>query len=319
MMSYRLLIVLLLSIISAYANPGVDNMAELKSMADAAGIDIDAEPSINKKSASKALPDQSTQLTETMHPSAPIYSVDQHKREAITVDTAKSIPATLIPFQNHETVSIELSSDDPNRLFVPGDQIINVSCPEGFCIIDKHHLVETGDVLLSLSEAAKAAGVFTFFISTANGAEITLLATSQSVPGKTIGFKGKNNQALAFEKSAPYPELLVTLIKNMMSAHQSNHPGSLPTGFTLNETNTTMTPSKQNGFTVTLVALIEGGVFTGHVYAIQNNQRVPLTLKHASFYQKNMAANAFSKETLVPGEIGYLYTLMQASEGSSDE
>lgn len=323
------------------SKPASDNMAMLRAMAAEIDLDINAAPVIpateeikTDHEKSEARPKTVDQKIESLNstkesglqkksPNTPTTTPDSKLKEsaaAIFIPPKTPQPAPLIYFSNHQTLPIDLSQDDPNRLFIPGDKIINVSCPEGFCIIDKHHLIETGDILLSLSNYARSARVFTFFISTANGAEITLLANAKAIPGQTIGFKGNTTQALPFEKGAPYTQLLVNVIKKIITAHQEQNPQALPAGFMMHTIPETLTPIKTDkGFALTSVAMIQGGVLSGQVYAIQNNQTSDLILNHASFYQKNMAAIAFSKETLKPGEVGFIYTVMQNSEASIDE
>lgn len=245
---------------------------------------------------------------------APVKASDEKPAKPV-------IQAAMLPFHMHETLSLDLSSDDPNRLFVKGDKIINVACPHGFCLIDQAHLAETGDLLLTLTKSAQKAPAFTFFVSTESGAELTILARGRHIMGQTIGFVAKDGQAkpaLDFEKSAPYPEMIVSLMNAWIQTHQGDASG-LPDGYHLQfveKANDAVTTP--HGFTVTPIAVLSGGIFSGVLYRLNNFEARTLHLQHKSFYQHNMIAVALSKESLSPGEIGFVYALFQGGKDDTD-
>ena len=286
--------------------PNPNNLEILQHMAAQINTEVEMQPEIALPEVSNPVSVDIENITTPAVNAAPQMAIKD------------AIPKTpkMIAFKNNQTLQIDLSVDDPNRLFIHGDKITNVSCPEGFCLIDRAHLVETGDLLLTLSHHARQAGIFTFFISSESGAELTLLAQGKHTIGQTIGFKGSGQvKALNFEKEAPYAELVIRIMKAMIQTHQTGDHRYLPNGFTMAvvaDTDPGTTTDK--GFTLTPVAILQGGVFSGRVTAIKNNNPSDLTLAHKSFYQPSMVAVSFSKEIVKPGAVGFVYTVMQADE-----
>lgn len=304
MAKYLWLLVLLTTI--AQANDNVDLLNELLSLETGETVDVLAEVSTPDKT-------PSIMITESVKAS------DANSAAPDRSPAKPVIQAAMIPFHMHETLSLDLSTDDPNRLFIKGDKIINVACPHGFCLIDQAHLAETGDLLLTLTKSAAKAPAFTFFVSTEAGAELTILASGRHIMGQTIGFVAKDGQAksvLNFEKSTPYPEMVVALMNAWIQTHQGD-ASVLPDGYHLQfveKPNDAVTTP--HGFTVTPIAVLAGGTFSGMLYRLNNFEAKTLHLKHKSFYQHNMIAVALSKESLAQGEIGFVYALFQ---GGSDE
>lgn len=307
MAKYLWLLVLLTTI--AQANDNVELLNELLSLETGETVDVLAEASTSDKNSS---------VTRT---EPPVKAPDANSAAPDRSPAKPVIQAAMIPFHMHETLSLDLSTDDPNRLFVKGDKIINVACPHGFCLIDQAHLAETGDLLLTLTKSAAKAPAFTFFVSTESGAELTILASGRHIMGQTIGFVAKDGQAksaLNFEKSAPYPEMVVALMNAWIQTHQGDS-STLPEGYHLHFVDKPNDPiTTPHGFTVTPIAVLAGGTFSGVLYRLNNFEAKTLHLQHKSFYQYNMIAVALSKESLAQGEIGFVYALFQGERNETD-
>jgi len=306
------LVALTLGISLVYASDNLDILNEMLSIEQGQTVDVrDTASNISEEAVTptdQSVPDATSQ-------SAPVTETRETTTVAPPVSPeAKAVEAAMIPFGMHETLPIDLSSDDPNRIFVSSDKIINVSCPHGFCLIDQEHLADTGDLLLSLTRTAQKAPAFTFFVSTESGAEFTVLGRGRHIMGQTIGFIAKGNnhhKILDFEKSAPYPEMVIALMKNLIQFDQ-NQSIALPDGYHLNRIDqATEAITTPQGFTITPVAVLSGGVISGVIYRLNNHQTETLNLSHKSFYQHNMVAVALSKESLQQGEIGFVYALFQ--------
>jgi type-F conjugative transfer system secretin TraK len=237
----------------------------------------------------------------------------------------KPTDAELIGFSSNQTLTVRLSKADTNRLYVQGDKIIDFTCQQGFCFVDRGRLDKTGDVLLTLGNAARLGTGFTAFVLTESGRQFTLYGVPEVSGGKTIGFisqGGASLQASALEKKTPYRTLVVSLIRSMMNYA---HTGTLPEGYVTvaiekdgqgNQTNEVDELKVKQGFSYQPVRIFKGGILTGIVYAIQNFNGHSITLHPKAFYQKGMVAGALSKEQLASGEVGYFYALIQ--EGASD-
>ncbi|WP_440998340.1 type-F conjugative transfer system secretin TraK [Cysteiniphilum litorale] len=246
--------------------------------------------------------------------------------------TLRPTEAELIGFNSNQTLTIRLSKTDTNRLYVEGDKIIDFTCQQGFCFVDRGRLDKTGDVLLTLGNAARLGSGFTAFVLTESGRQFTLYGVPEVSSGKTIGFVsqgGVSLQASRFEKKTPYRTLVVSLMRSMMNYA---HTGQLPDGYATvaienegkkegkkeqkNPSEVIDRQNSQKGLSYTPVRLFKGGLLTGIVYAIQNFNGHSITLHPKTFYQRGMVAGALTKEQLASGEVGYFYALIQ--EGSSD-
>lgn len=312
MAKYLWLLALLTTL--AQANDNVELLNDLLSLETGETVDVLAEASTSDKTPSVMRTETPDETLAAITSAVPVKPSDENLAKPV-------IQAAMLPFHMHETLSLDLSTDDPNRLFVKGDKIINVACPHGFCLIDQAHLAETGDLLLTLTKSAAKAPAFTFFVSTESGAELTILASGRHIMGQTIGFVAKDGQAksaLNFEKSAPYPEMVVALMNAWIQTHQGD-ASVLPDGYHLQfveKPNDAVTTP--HGFTVTPIAVLAGGTFSGMLYRLNNFEAKTLHLQHKSFYQHNMIAVALSKESLAQGEIGFVYALFQGERNETD-
>ncbi|WP_440994800.1 TraK domain-containing protein, partial [Cysteiniphilum litorale] len=214
--------------------------------------------------------------------------------------TLRPTEAELIGFNSNQTLTIRLSKTDTNRLYVEGDKIIDFTCQQGFCFVDRGRLDKTGDVLLTLGNAARLGTGFTAFVLTESGRQFTLYGVPEVSSGKTIGFVsqgGVSLQASRFEKKTPYRTLVVSLMRSMMNY---THTGQLPDGYATvaiendgkkegkkDQKNPSEVMDRQNsqkGFSYTPVRLFKGGLLTGIVYAIQNFNGHSITLHPKTFY-----------------------------------
>jgi len=223
-----------------------------------------------------------------------------------------SISTHTIVFKNNENLTLNLSSDDPNRIFIEGEKIINVSCPDGFCIIDTNHLETTGNVLINLGEEAYN-NHFTMYISGEHGSEVSILVQAKHIQGQTIGLMSGKKRITEFDKKNDYRQLIIKLMKSMIKTHQTGNIKNLPEGYYFEKIDIKNSNKSfpKTGISFVHDSVMRGGIIFGQVYVIQNTNKDSNKLYLKSFYKKNMIAVALSKEFLLPGETCFLYILMQ--------
>jgi len=220
--------------------------------------------------------------------------------------------AMVVKLNNNQTVVVQLSNSDPNRLFVKNDKINSANCLQGFCGVSYD---PSGSVYLTLGEAARYSSGLSIFLSTESGQHFTVIGMPVRTVGKTVEFSisgGSSVKAREFEKKTPYQEMLVQMITEMIN-YREGEP--LSEGWTVTDipNDQSITPD-QTGLLIQPIQIFTGGLFQGVVYSVKNatDQFVRLTPKQ--FYQRSMVAGALSQMVLKKGEMGYFYGVIQSSE-----
>ncbi|WP_116964217.1 type-F conjugative transfer system secretin TraK [Fastidiosibacter lacustris] len=229
--------------------------------------------------------------------------------------------AMVIPLKNNQTVVVQLSNSDPNRLFVENDKINNANCLQGFCGVSYD---PSGSVYLTLGEAARYSSGFSIFLSTESGRHFTVIGMPERAVGKTVEFSisgGSSVKAREFEKKTPYQEMLVQII-TMMINYRDGEP--LTDGWSVvdlpndqkdkNNKNKQKVEPDQQGLLIQPVQIFSGGIFQGIVYAVKNTANTPANLSTKAFYQRSMVAGALSHKVLKQGEVGYFYGVIQSEQ-----
>lgn len=223
--------------------------------------------------------------------------------------------ATVIQLKNNQTVVVQLSNSDPNRLFVQNDKINSANCLQGFCGVSYD---PSGSVYLTLGEAARFSSGFSIFLSTASGKHFTIIGMPERAVGKTVEFTisgGTSVKAREFEKKTPYQEMLIQII-TMMINYRDGEP--LTDGWSVTDIpNDQKVKSDQQGLLIQPVQIFSGGIFQGIVYSVKNMANTPANLTTKQFYQRSMVAGALSQMVLKKGEIGYFYGVIQSEQDNS--
>lgn len=211
-------------------------------------------------------------------------------------------------FQNNQTVTVKLSTDDANRIFVQGDKVKDIGCMKGFCVSKEF---DNGDAIIKLGDAARfAQSGFTVFVSTQGGRQFAMQVIPQSIPGKTVEFTPLSGAPLTIkhdEKNAPYQESLINLIKAMMKYDQT---GKVVDGYGVADIPNAKSESFNGDLIIFPIRLFQGDQLMGVVYEIKNDGKKEKTINGAAFYKHKMRAIAVSKETLKAGETTRIYEVV---------
>ena len=220
--------------------------------------------------------------------------------------------AMVVKLNNNQTVVVQLSNSDPNRLFVKNDKINSANCLQGFCGVSYD---PSGGVYLTLGEAARYSSGLSIFLSTESGQHFTVIGMPVRTVGKTVEFSisgGSSVKAREFEKKTPYQEMLVQIITAMIN-YREGEP--LSDAWTVTDIpNDQSIEPDQKGLLIQPIQIFTGGLFQGVVYSVKNatDEFVRLTTKQ--FYQRSMVAGALSQMGLKKGEMGYFYGVIQSDQ-----
>ncbi|SUJ06909.1 TraK domain-containing protein [Shewanella morhuae] len=117
---------------------------------------------------------------------------------------AANTPPKHYGFNDSETVPIELSSVDINRLVVEGDKITSIDCPEGFCVVTGTKSDKSGAARVNLNLAMP----FTAYVSTEKGRHFGLFISPKAIPAVTSIFTAEHyreEQPSVFDKKTLIP------------------------------------------------------------------------------------------------------------------
>ena len=206
-----------------------------------------------------------------------------------------SHPIQQIPFNEGDQLNVALSMVDANRLVVSHDLISAITCPANLCMTRQD---KTGSAYITLNTST----AFTLFTVTESGRHFSLFVTPTKESGFTYEFMphGKSDHAVHWEEEGAYTDRLVSLLKDMMR-------GEVPEGYGYHEIPHADPSSFKNSASLALIAEYQGEHWRGEVYEIHNNAKKSLLLTPNGFYDASVKAVALSKQTLVPGETGYVY------------
>lgn len=204
-------------------------------------------------------------------------------------------PIKQIPFNEGDQLSLPLSAVDVNRLVVRNDLISAITCPANLCVTRQD---KTGSAYITLNTST----TFTLFTVTESGRHLSMLVVPSKEPGFTYEFvpTGKSDNAVHWEEEGAYTDRLVDLLRDMMR-------GELPRGYGYHEIPHAKSFSFKKAASFTLIAEYQGEHWRGEVYEVHNNSKKSLLLTPNGFYESGVKAVALSKQTLVPGETGYVY------------
>ncbi|MGR5187296.1 type-F conjugative transfer system secretin TraK [Photobacterium damselae] len=213
-----------------------------------------------------------------------------------------------IPFSDNETLSLNLSSLDINRLVVQDDRITSITCPTGFCTMPAGN--EEGVMAPVDPQGAGLVGInvqepFTLYITTEKGRSFGAFVRPLAVPAITTVFvstERNTEQAAEFEKQAPYAQTIATLIRHMVL-------DTTPEGYI--RAPITVKQSKiQAKLITTPVISYQGESLTGVTYRVSNKTAQHLPVSPTSFYQQGVKAVSFSSESIPPHSSIYMYQVV---------
>jgi type-F conjugative transfer system secretin TraK len=142
------------------------------------------------------------------------------------------------------------------------------------------------------------------FLVTESGRHFSLLVSPDAKPGVTYDFipMGKSNQAAHWEEQGEYTTQLVSVLRDMMR-------GDVPDGYGYHAVAHAKPWLFKRAASLTLISEYQGEHWRGEVFEVHNNTKKSLLLTPNGFYGPGVKAVALSKQTLVPGETGYVYDI----------
>lgn len=213
-----------------------------------------------------------------------------------------------IPFSDNETLSLNLSSLDINRLVVQDDRITSITCPTGFCTMPAGN--EEGVMAPVDPQGAGLIGInvqepFTLYITTEKGRSFGAFVRPLAVPAITTVFvstERDTEQAAEFEKQSPYSQTIATLIRHMVQ-------DSTPEGYI--RTPITVKKSEVHAkLIITPLISYQGEALTGVTYRVSNKTAQYLPVSPTSFYNQGVKAVSFSSESIPPHSSIYMYQVI---------
>ncbi len=242
---------------------------------------------------------------------------------------AANTPPKYYAFNDSETVPIELSSVDINRLVVEGDKITSIDCPEGFCVVTGTKTDKSGSARVNLNLAMP----FTAYVSTEKGRHFGLFINPKAIPAVTSIFtpeRYREEQPSVFDKKTPYPTMITEFVAQMIRYQNTGNPIDGYRVHVVNDgaespnidneprgtesaiddamfTHLNAQMPKPTGLTTEPSIVFSGKYFDGIIYRVTNHSSRPITLTTAQFYSPTTRAAALSTYELAPNQTGHLF------------
>ncbi len=217
---------------------------------------------------------------------------------------ANNIAAKTYHFAQNDTIVLPLSSVNANRLVVKGDKIINVHCPQGFCVATGNKRDQSGSISLKINIALP----FTAHVVTEKGRNFSLFVNPKAVPAAVTEFIPNylESEQDVFKKDMEYPLALGAFTKQMIEWQRNRSPVS---GFNLHPIDPKTLPKDTTPLAVVPQTLFAGRPFSGIIYQVKNQSNEPMTLTEAQFYSYSSRSASLETYHLKPGESTHLYII----------
>ncbi len=217
---------------------------------------------------------------------------------------AKNISAKTYHFAQNDTIVLPLSSVNTNRLVVKGDKIINVHCPQGFCIATGNKRDQSGSISLKINIALP----FTAHVVTEKGRNFSLFVNPKAVPAVVTEFIPNylESEQSVFKKDMEYPLALGAFTKQMIEWRRHGTP--VP-GFNLHPIDPKTLPKESTPLAIIPKTLFAGRPFSGIIYQVKNQSSEPMTLSEAQFYSYSSRSASLDEYHLKPGASTHLYII----------
>jgi conjugal transfer pilus assembly protein TraK len=236
---------------------------------------------------------------------------------------------------DHQTVTVPLSSQDINHLSVPNDRIVEVVCPNGFCLSTHFDDDPYGSSLLGLAVDVP----FTFYVTTEQGHQFGVLVTPRQQPGVTVQFVVDSvvKQVLPERWTAlPYTEQIVAIMRAMIRwpDHDDSQftiapVAALPTDNRRPVRRIEAKPSSRHwvrhgtgqhayyqALTMTPLRIVYADTLQGITYRLTNHSDDSITLTEQPFYQPGIRAVSLADTVVPAGHSVLIYQVLgQGSHG----
>ncbi|MEZ8862558.1 type-F conjugative transfer system secretin TraK [Vibrio sp. 10N.247.311.51] len=216
-----------------------------------------------------------------------------------------NVPKATFTFNDGDTIPIQLSSININRLRVKSDKISNIVCPRGFCTTTGNQKDKTGSVSLKINIALP----FTAHVTTTKGRLFALFITPKATPAIVTEFVPSQRYAdekSVFQRNFDYPTAIAAFSKSMMQWQHSKQPIA---GFSVHLVDPKTLPKDTSALPVIPQVIFVGKDYSGIIYKVTNPSSQPVTLTTAQFYSYAARSAALDKFDLKPQESTHLYVV----------
>ncbi|MEG2264330.1 MAG: type-F conjugative transfer system secretin TraK [Acinetobacter sp.] len=144
----------------------------------------------------------------------------------VAFSAPESFPPAIVPLSNGGQANIAVSNTDANLFQVAGDRIIAINSLDGE-LTRQEQTASGGVVIATLNKKP-----FTFIVETERGLNFSIRAVPRAGEGRTIQLvselSGTGEASKAWEESAPYESLLVTLNRSVQTGKLPEAYQSIP-------------------------------------------------------------------------------------------
>ncbi|MEY0026326.1 type-F conjugative transfer system secretin TraK [Providencia rettgeri] len=204
-----------------------------------------------------------------------------------------------IPVSPESQVRVSFSNTEPNMLVVPGDRIVGIDSAKGMFINEGSQGktgIGNGGVVLMTAQTKP----FTFYVRTAGGLTVAVVAVPQKRDGRILqlvsSVPAKRPSARQWERSLPYPQMLIELHKSLLN-------GQLPQGFAKAPETVLPKLTLSAGYVISTESMWNGGELRVYKLAVRNTTGHVLPLTERLFSAQGVRAVLISpySEQLLPG------------------
>jgi type-F conjugative transfer system secretin TraK len=197
--------------------------------------------------------------------------------------------AETLSFDDNQTLSVRMSQENINKLFVANDPIVDLHVPEGYVISSDD---DEGAIYLQLAMTSP----FTIYVNTEQGHHVGLTITPVRSMGNTIQLVPKTATPMArdWEEKKGYEATLIALMRAMLEQKDIKGYGKgAPEGsiLSLDEIGK-LTPKMR----------YQGVHFTGTIYTLCNDSHHDVILEEKDFYRDGVEAVTILSKRLVPSQ-----------------
>jgi conjugal transfer pilus assembly protein TraK len=218
----------------------------------------------------------------------------------ILVGMALTSNATKVQgFSDNEDITVELSKNNYNRIFVANDTIVKTHFPENTLRVQN----DDNSVYVDLLSTEP----FTVFFTTEAGHHFSLTVKPIDALGQTIQLLPKTATAKArqFEAKTPRDETITKVIQAMMN-------NQTPLGYGVKSTFSSYRPLNKE-LTFKISKQFVGEAYTGEVMTVYNRSNKPVSLDESWFKDSGTRAVALSQKIIAPKGTQQIYVVKEQS------
>lgn len=218
---------------------------------------------------------------------------------------AENVPSHSFTFMDNDTIPVQLSSLNLNRLVVKDDHIINFTCPTGFCT----GLGNKNDKSGSINVRINVALPFNAHVTTQKGRNFSLFINPVARPAvvtEFIGIQNAQTQKSVFDQKFDYPLALAEMTRSMINWKRYGYPIS---GFSVHHVDPKTLPKNRDSIALIPQTVFVGKDYSGIIYQVKNQSKKDVTLTNAQFYSYAARSASLDDFSLKAGETTTLYVV----------